>query len=242
MNIFPAIDLIDGKAVRLVRGDYNQMTVYHNDPVAVAKGFAQSGAKYLHVVDLEGARDGSTPNIETVKRLIEESGLLVEIGGGIRSMESVKTYIDAGAFRVIIGTAAVTDPEFLDRALAEYGEKIAVGVDIRDGLVAIKGWTEVSQLACFDFCKLLQDKGVSTVICTDISKDGLLSGTNTRLYADMAERFSLNITASGGVSSLDDVKKLTSMGLYGAILGKALYTGSLDLKEALRLANGEAVI
>ena len=239
MNIFPAIDLIDGKAVRLVRGDYSQMTVYHNQPLTVAQNFAKNGAKYLHVVDLEGARDGSTPNIETVKSLIDESGLFVEIGGGIRSMETVKTYIDAGASRVIIGTAAVTDPDFLDRALDAYGEKIAVGVDIRDGMVAIKGWTELSSLTCFDFCDTLEKKGVSTVICTDISKDGLLGGTNIALYREMTKRFSLNITASGGVSSLEDVRTLTSMGLYGAILGKALYTGDLDLRLALEIAKGE---
>ena len=240
MNIFPAIDLIDGKAVRLIRGDYNQMTVYHNDPAAVAQNFADCGAKYLHVVDLEGARDGSTPNLDVVANIIEKSGSFVEIGGGIRSMKTVKAYMDAGAARVIIGTAAVTDPDFLDRALDAYGEKIAVGVDIRDGLVAIKGWTEVSSLSCFDFCEQLQNKGVSTVICTDISKDGLLSGTNLDLYKEMAERFSLKITASGGVSSVADVKRLSEMGLYGAILGKALYTGAIDLKTAIE-ASGEAL-
>ena len=240
MNIFPAIDLIGGEAVRLIRGDYGQKTVYSKDPVSVAKGFAACGAKYLHVVDLEGARDGTTPNFETVKALIDESGLLVEIGGGIRSMETVQKYVEAGAYRVILGTAAVTDPAFLDEALAKYGEKIAVGVDIRDGLVAIKGWTEVSSLSCFDFCEQLQNKGVSTVICTDISKDGLLSGTNLDLYKAMAERFSLRITASGGVSSVADVKRLSEMGLYGAILGKALYTGAIDLKTAIE-ASGEAL-
>ena len=236
MKLFPAIDLINGKAVRLVRGDYAQMTVYHDQPVCVAKQFASCGAKYLHVVDLEGARDGTTPNIKTVRSLIEESGMFVEIGGGIRSMETVKTYIDAGASRVIIGTAAVIDPDFLDRALDAYGEKIAVGVDIRDGMVAIKGWTEVSSLACFDFCERLEKKGISTVICTDISKDGLLGGTNIALYEELAKRFKLNITASGGVSSIEDVRTLASMGLYGAILGKALYTGALDLTLALQAA------
>ncbi|MBE6552766.1 MAG: 1-(5-phosphoribosyl)-5-[(5-phosphoribosylamino)methylideneamino]imidazole-4-carboxamide isomerase [Ruminococcaceae bacterium] len=241
MNIFPAIDIIDGKAVRLVRGDYSQMTVYHNDPLAVAQNFASCGAKYLHVVDLEGARDGSTANLATVRSLIEKSGLFVEIGGGIRSMETVKTYVDAGASRVIIGTAAVTDPDFLDRALKAYGDKIAVGVDIRDGMVAIKGWTELSSLTCFDFCEMLEKKGVSTVICTDISKDGLLGGTNLSLYAEMQKRFSLQITASGGVSTLSDVRTLAQMKLYGAILGKALYTGDLDLKEALRAAEEAGV-
>ncbi len=238
INLFPAIDLIDGKAVRLVRGDYAQMTVYDNDPLRVAKKFAACGAKYLHVVDLEGARDGNTPNLETVKKLISESGLFVEIGGGIRNMETVKTYIEAGASRVIIGTAAVTDPAFLDAALSAYGEKIAVGVDIRDGMVAIKGWLETTALTCFDFCKALEEKGVSTVICTDISKDGLLSGTNLELYREMAKRFSLNITASGGVSTISDIEKLSQMGLYGAILGKALYTGAIDLEKAVAVAKG----
>ena len=235
MKLFPAIDLIDGKAVRLVRGDYAQMTVYSNSPVEVAKGFAACGAEYLHVVDLEGARDGTTPNLATVKALIEQSRLKVEIGGGIRTMETVKSYMDAGAYRVIIGTAAVTDPDFLDRALAEYGDQIAVGVDIRDGMVAIKGWTEVSSLDCFSFCEMLEKKGVTTVICTDISKDGLLSGTNLSLYAELVKRFGIQITASGGVSSLEDVQKLNDMELYGAILGKALYTGALDLSAALRI-------
>lgn len=241
MNLFPAIDIIGGKAVRLVRGDYEQMTVYDDQPLRVAKKFAMCGARYLHVVDLEGARDGKTPNIQTVKSLIDESGLFVEIGGGIRSLETVKTYVEAGASRVIIGTAAVTDPDFLDRALDAYGERIAVGVDIRDGMVAINGWTELSALACFDFCETLEKKGVSTIICTDISKDGLLSGTNLELYREMAKRFSLNIVASGGVSSVDDVKKLSQMGLYGAILGKALYTGAIDLKQALEIAKGDAI-
>ena len=236
MNLFPAIDLIGGKAVRLIRGDYEQMTVYSDDPVSVAKQFCAAGAEYLHVVDLEGARDGNTPNLETVKRLIAESGLKVEIGGGIRSMEVIKTYVDAGAFRVIIGTAAVTDPAFLDAALEAYGDKIAVGVDIKDGKVAIKGWKEVSALDCFDFCETLTKKGVSCVICTDISKDGLLSGTNLALYAELSKRFPINFTASGGVTSVDDVQKLSEMGLYGAILGKALYTGAIDLKEAVAVA------
>ena len=238
MNLFPAIDLVGGKAVRLIRGDYQQMTVYSDDPVAVAKGFRDSGASWLHVVDLEGARDGDTPNLETVKALIRESGLAVEVGGGIRSMETVKTYIDAGVARVIIGTAAVTDPAFLDAALAAYGDRIAVGVDIKDGMVAIKGWRELSALDCFTFCKTLTEKGVSCVICTDISKDGLLAGTNLELYAELSRRFPIRFTASGGVTTVEDVKRLSELELYGAILGKALYTGALDLREAL-LASGE---
>ena len=236
MNIFPAIDLIGGKAVRIVKGDYAKVTVYSDDPVSVAKGFERAGAKYLHVVDLEGARDGSVANLETIKKIINETSLFVEVGGGIRSMDTVKTYIDAGADRVIIGTAAVTDPEFLKEAVKKYGNRIAVGVDVKDGTVAIKGWVEKSELGCFEFCERLSSLGVDTVICTDISKDGLLSGTNLELYFELSQRFNMNITASGGVSSLDDVRKLAEMKLYGAILGKAIYTGAIDLSLAVSLA------
>lgn len=236
MNIFPAIDLIGGKAVRLVKGDYAKVTVYSDDPAAVAKEFERAGAKYLHVVDLEGARDGSTANLDTIKKIIDTTSLFVEVGGGIRSMDTVEKYIEAGADRVIIGTAAVTDPEFLSAAIAKYPDKIAVGVDIKDGMVAIKGWVEKSELGCFEFCEKLSAMGVETVICTDISKDGLLSGTNLGLYCELSQKFSMNITASGGVSSLDDVRKLAEMKLYGAILGKALYTGAIDLSAAISVA------
>lgn len=236
MNLFPAIDLIGGKAVRLVKGDYAKVTVYSDAPEEVAKDFESCGAKYLHVVDLEGARDGSTPNLETIKKIIESTSLFVEVGGGIRSIETVEKYIEAGAKRVIIGTAAVTDPGFLKLAVRKYGDKIAVGVDIKDGMVAIKGWTETSTLSCFDFCEKLAGIGVKTIICTDISKDGLLAGTNLELYRELSEKFSMDITASGGVSSLDDVRRLAEMGMYGAILGKALYTGNIDLRSALKVA------
>ena len=236
MNLFPAIDLIGGKAVRLIKGDYDQVTVYSDAPVKVAKYFEDCGASYIHVVDLEGARDGTLANIDTIKAIIEGTSLFVEVGGGIRSMETVEKYIEAGAQRVIIGTAAVTDPDFLRAAVAKYGKKIAVGVDIKDGFVAIKGWRETSALTCFDFFEQLAALGVDTVICTDISKDGLLAGTNLELYAELSARFNMNITASGGVSTLDDVKRLSEMNMYGAILGKAIYTGNIDLKEALEVA------
>ena len=236
MNIFPAIDLIGGKAVRLVKGDYAKVTVYSDDPAAVAKEFERAGAKYLHVVDLEGARDGSTANLDTIKKIIDTTSLFVEVGGGIRSMDTVEKYIEAGADRVIIGTAAVTDPEFLSAAIAKYPDKIAIGVDVKDGMVAIKGWVEKSELGCFEFCEKLSAMGVETVICTDISKDGLLSGTNLGLYSELSQKFSMNITASGGVSSLDDVRRLAEMKLYGAILGKALYTGAIDLAAAISVA------
>ena len=238
MELFPAIDLIGGCAVRLVKGDYAQKTVYSENPAEVAKSFAAAGAKYLHVVDLEGAKDGGTPNLETIKNIVENGGLLVEVGGGIRSEEVIKKYLDAGVYRVILGTAAVQNPAFLEEMVQKYGEKIAVGVDIKDGMVAIKGWTEVSQESCFDFCEKLQKIGVKTIICTDISKDGLLSGTNLELYKELSEKFSVDIVASGGVTTLDDVKKLADMGMYGAILGKALYTGNIDLKAAVELTKG----
>lgn len=237
MKIFPAIDLIDGCAVRLLRGDYNQKTVYSNNPVDVAKSFVDAGAEYIHIVDLDGARDGSNANIEVVRNIVKESGLKAEIGGGIRSMEAVEKYLNLGVMRVILGTAAVTDTDFLKKAVATYGEKVAVGVDIKDGKVAIKGWTQLSQLDCFDFCSTLEDIGVKTVICTDISKDGVMSGTNIELYKRLSSQFGMNIVASGGVSNLENVRTLTQMNMYGAILGKALYTGSIDLKQAISIAS-----
>ena len=238
MELFPAIDLIGGCAVRLVKGDYTQKTVYSDNPAEVAKSFAAAGAKYLPVVDLEGAKVGGTPNLETIQNIVENGGLLVEVGGGIRSEEVIQKYLDAGVIRVILGTAAVQNPAFLEDMVQKYGEKIAVGVDIKDGMVAIKGWTEVSAESCFDFCEKLQKIGVKTIICTDISKDGLLSGTNLELYKELSEKFSVDIVASGGVTTLDDVKKLADMGMYGAILGKALYTGNIDLKAAVELTKG----
>lgn len=241
MKLFPAIDLIGGCAVRLVKGDYAQKTIYSETPAEVARSFAAAGAEYLHVVDLEGAKDGGTPNLETIRNIVETGGLLVEVGGGIRSEEVIKTYLDAGVFRVILGTAAVQNPAFLEEMVQKYGEKIAVGVDIKDGMVAIKGWTEVSGESCFAFCEKLQKIGVKTIICTDISKDGLLSGTNLELYKELSETFSVDIVASGGVTTLEDVEKLANLGLYGAILGKALYTGNIDLKAAVALTKeGEA--
>lgn len=235
MKLFPAIDLIEGCAVRLVKGDYAQKTVYSENPAEVARSFAAAGAEYLHVVDLEGAKNGGTPNLETIRKIVQTGGLWVEVGGGIRSEEVVKAYLEAGVYRVILGTAAVENPVFLEEMVQKYGERIAVGVDIKDGRVAIKGWTEVSAESCFAFCEKLEKIGVKTIICTDISKDGLLAGTNLELYRALSEKFSVDIVASGGVTTLEDVKKLAEMGLYGAILGKALYTGSIDLKAAVEL-------
>lgn len=240
MLILPATDLYNGKVVRLYKGDYNQMTVYSDNPVEVAQSFAACGAEYLHVVDLEGARDGTTPNSEIVRALVQKSGMRVEIGGGIRTESTVKTYIDMGVDRVILGTAALTDPVFLKKMVALYAEHIAVGVDIKDGFVAIKGWTEQSEVTCEAFFDALQQIGVSTVICTDISKDGALSGTNVELYRELSSKYDMQIIASGGVSSVEDVVALREMGMYGAILGKAIYTGDLDLQQAVQLAKGDA--
>ncbi|MBR3593088.1 MAG: 1-(5-phosphoribosyl)-5-[Clostridia bacterium] len=236
MIIFPAIDIIDGKAVRLYKGDYEQMTVYNEDPTAVVRDFKAQGATHVHLVDLEGAKNGDTPNFQTVCRIKDECGLFCEIGGGIRSMEVIDRYVAAGIDRVILGTAAVKDPEFLEAAVEKYGEKIAVGIDIKDGFVAIKGWTEKSEFEAFAFCERMEKLGVSTLICTDISKDGAMQGTNHELYRRLSEKFSLNITASGGVSSIDDVARLRTQNIYGAIIGKAYYTGDINLAEAIEVA------
>ncbi len=236
MLIFPAIDLYDKKAVRLFKGDYNQMTVYSENPLQVAKGFKAAGAEYIHMVDLEGAKDGTTPNFDIVASVAKESGLKVEIGGGIRNEETVKKYIDAGVMRVILGTAALNDREFLETVCKKYGDKIAVGADLKDGQVAVKGWLETSNVSGMDFLAQMESLGVKTVICTDISRDGAMKGTNRELYRELSEKFSMDIVASGGVSTLDDVKALREMNLYGAIVGKAIYTGDIDLKEAIEVA------
>lgn len=236
MIIFPAIDLYEGKAVRLYKGDYRQMTVYNNDPLAVARDFQRQGAGYIHMVDLEGARDGSTPNIGVVERTAKETSLFVEIGGGIRSMETVDRYFSAGVSRVILGTAAVSDEDFLRKAVDKYGAGIAVGADVKDGCVAVKGWLEKSQYTLDGFLEKMQALGVKTVVCTDISRDGAMRGTNLQLYSDLSKRYPMDLVASGGVSSLEDVKALRAMELYGAIIGKAYYTGAVDLRQAIEVA------
>ena len=236
MLIYPAIDLFEGKAVRLYKGNYAEMTVYSDNPIEIARDFQASGATHIHMVDLEGAKSGATPNFETVCYIKNNTDLFVEIGGGIRSLEMIGRYISAGVDRVILGTAAVTEEGFVERAVAKYGEKIAVGIDIKDGFVAIKGWTEKSELDAFAFAEKMQSVGVRTLICTDISKDGAMQGTNHELYRELSEKFSMQIIASGGVSSIEDVKRLRERDLYGAIIGKAYYTGAIDLREAVEVA------
>lgn len=236
MIIYPAIDLFDGKAVRLFKGDYAQMTVYSENPPEVALDFKRNGATHIHLVDLEGAKDGTTPNLKTVISIKDATGLFCEIGGGIRNMETIDRYINAGVDRVILGTAAVTEEGFVQKAVQKYGDKIAVGIDIKDGFVAIKGWTETSALDAFDFCRQMESIGVKTVICTDISKDGAMQGTNHELYKELSQRFGIDVIASGGVSSVTDVEKLAKLNLHGAIIGKAYYTGAINLKEAIEVA------
>lgn len=238
MILLPAIDLYEKKVVRLTRGDYAQMTVYNDDPVAQAGLFQEAGAQWLHTVDLEGAKDGSTPNYSVIEAICKDTSLKVEIGGGIRSLDTIQKYLDAGVERVILGTKAVTDPAFLEESLDKFGSHIAVGVDIKDGKIAIKGWLETAQDSVEDFFTKLCKLGVSTVICTDVSKDGMLAGTNVDLYRQLSQKFSLDLIASGGVSSQKDLTRLKELGLYGAILGKALYTGALDLKTALKEMEG----
>jgi len=239
MNLFPAIDLYGGKAVRLYKGNYDEMTVYSENPIEVALDFKKCGAEYVHVVDLEGAKDGSTPNIDVVEKIARKSGLFVEIGGGIRTMEVLERYFASGVSRAILGTAAVTDEELLVAAVSRYGEKIAVGADVKDGYIAIKGWIEKSEYTLDGFFKKMQSLGVRTVICTDISKDGAMRGTNLEMYKTLSEKYSVDLVASGGVSSISDVLELRKMKLYGAIIGKAYYTGAIDLREAVRVAEDD---
>ena len=236
MILFPAIDLYEKKAVRLYKGDYANMTVYSENPIEIARDFEKSGCTHIHMVDLEGAKDGTTPNLAIVEQVAKETSLFVEIGGGIRNMETVEKYLSAGVSRVILGTAAVNDEAFLRSAVEKYGDKIAVGADVKDGYIAIKGWLEKSAVTLEDFLAKMQEIGVKYIICTDISKDGAMQGTNLALYRQLSEKFKLDITASGGVSTMEDIRQLRKMDIYGAIIGKAYYTGAIDLKEALEVA------
>lgn len=236
MKIFPAIDLYEQKAVRLFKGDYAQITVYGDDPVSIARDFERQGARYLHVVDLEGAKTGVPAHLDVVKSIAENTSLFIEIGGGIRDMQTVEKYLGVGASRVILGTAAVTDEQFLKAAIAKYGDKIAVGADIAEGKIAIRGWLEKSDYTADAFFEKMEKLGVKTVICTDISRDGAMRGTNLALYKSIGEKYALDIIASGGVSSIDDIRALAQAGTYGAIIGKAYYVGAISLKEAIEVA------
>lgn len=237
MKIFPAIDIFGGKAVRLYKGDYNQMTVYNDNPLSVALDFEKSGAKNIHIVDLEGAKSGKPENLDIIKQIATNTNLFIEVGGGIRTMQVVDTYLSSGVDRVILGTSAVTDEQFLNACIGRYKDKIAVGADIDNGFIAIKGWQEKSAYTVDAFFEKMQSIGVKTVICTDISKDGALKGTNLELYKTLKEKYKINVIASGGVSSIDDIVSLTKMGAYGAIIGKAYYTGAIKIEEAVEKAS-----
>ena len=236
MNIFPAIDLYGGKAVRLRKGDYNEMTVYSSNPPEIAEDFKSRGAKHIHIVDLEGAKTGGTPNFETIKNIISVGGLYSEIGGGIRSLETIEKYLSAGANRVILGTAAVENREFLREAVKSFGPAVAVGADVKDGFIAIKGWLESSALSLWEFAEAICEDGVKAMICTDISRDGEMRGANLELYKKLAERFDIEIIASGGVSSIEEIKTLKRCGCAGAIVGKAYYEGLFKLEDAIAAA------
>lgn len=237
MKIFPAIDIFGGKAVRLYKGDYNQMTVYSDNPLSVALDFEKSGAKNIHIVDLEGAKSGKPENLDIIKQIATNTNLFIEVGGGIRTMQVVDTYLSSGVDRVILGTSAVTDEQFLNACIGRYKDKIAVGADIDNGYIAIKGWQEKSAYTVDAFFEKMQSIGVKTVICTDISKDGALKGTNLELYKTLKEKYKINVIASGGVSSIEDIVSLTNMGAYGAIIGKAYYTGAIKIEEAVEKAS-----
>ena len=240
MLIFPAIDILGGKAVRLYKGDYNQVTVYSDRPWEIAQSFIEKGCKAIHIVDLDGAREGSAVNMDVVRKIAQNPDILTEIGGGIRNQDTVQRYLDAGVSRVILGTAALENTAFLKELLKKYGQKIAVGVDLKDGKVAVKGWLEKSDKDGLEFLKELEDMGVRTAIVTDISKDGAMKGTNLELYRKIVSEVSMDITASGGVSALEDVRTLKEIGVYGAIIGKAYYTGAIRLEDAIAIAEGRS--
>ena len=239
MILYPAIDLFEGKAVRLRQGRYDDMTVYDRDPASLALRMRDAGATHLHMVDLEGARSGSTANLALIEKTAAASGLFIELGGGIRSMETVRRYLNCGISRAILGTAAVENERLLQEALENFGGRIAVGVDLKDGFVAVRGWEEKSSWTAEAFFAHLTELQVRTVICTDISRDGVLAGSNHALYATLTERYPIDLIASGGVSSLEDLRGLRALGMSGAILGRAYYSGAVTLEDALRAAAGE---
>jgi len=236
MTIYPAIDIFKGKVVRLMRGDYNEMTAYNDDPVAVAQGFKEAGATALHIVDLEGAKEGTPANFELIKKIVAETGLSTQVGGGIRTEETIEKYLSIGVKRTILGTAATFTQGFLPGVLEKFGDAIAVSVDVKDGFVAVKGWTELTEHTALTFCRAVAEIGVKTLICTDVSKDGLLEGTNMKLYQMLRMKLDNYIIASGGVTTLKEIETLAKLKINGAILGKALYTGTIDLAEAIKTA------
>lgn len=243
MIVFPAIDLLGGRVVRLSQGDYDRVTVYGEDPVAQARAFAEAGAEWLHVVDLDGARDGRPGNLDALRRIVRASGVPVQAGGGVRSLETLERVLDAGVARVVLGTSLVTDEDFVAQALERFGpERIVAGVDARDGMVAIAGWREGTALPASELVKELSDLGIRHLVFTDIAKDGMRAGVDVELYEAISEAAGFPVIASGGVSTLDDLRELAALGpdvVEGAITGRALYEGVFSLKHAIRAARGE---
>lgn len=239
MLLFPAIDIYRGQVVRLIKGDYTQMTVYNNNPVKIAEDFVKKGVKNIHIVDLEGAKDGETPNFDVIKNIKDRTGVFCQVGGGIRDEDAVKKYIDSGFDRVILGTAAIENDDFLQKMVREYKNKIAVSIDILDNYVRTRGWQSSTNINVFEFFEHLEKCGVKCVICTDISKDGLLKGVNRELYKKCSQLYSIDIIASGGITSIDDISYLKSENLYGAVVGKAYYDGKIDLVESIKIAEGK---
>lgn len=236
MQIFPATDILGGKVVRLTKGDYNQVKIYADSPAEMALEFMKDGATNLHMVDLDGAKDGAPVNFEAIREAAKIKDLFIEVGGGIRDMKRVEDYLSLGVKRVILGTAAIRNYPFVEEAVKKFGKAIAVGVDAKDGFVAVSGWQETTSVKSVEFCKKLRDTGVATVIYTDISKDGMLSGTNLEVYSELSEIKGLDIVASGGITFVNEIEKLRDMNIYGAIVGKAVYEGKLSLKDALKAA------
>lgn len=235
MKLYPAIDLRNGQAVRLYQGDYNQMTVYNADPVAQARAFIEAGARYLHVVDLDGAKDDTTANLQTIAAIAALGGLKIEVGGGIRDEERIRRYLDLGVDRCILGTIAVKDFAFTQKMAKAYGPRIAVGVDMKNGMVAVNGWKEITPEPGVDFCRRCADAGVEAIIATDISRDGTMQGTNMDLYRELLTIPGIEVTASGGIARMEELAALQAMGCHAAILGKSIYTGAIDLAQAVRL-------
>lgn len=236
MIIFPAIDIIGGKVVRLCEGDYNSSKKYSITPLEAAESFYMQGARHLHVVDLDGAKSGLAENAETIEKIVTKCDMFVEVGGGIRTFDQIQQYSDCGVKRVILGTVAVRDFNFVERAVEKFGDLISVGVDAKEEMVAVSGWTEVTDINSLEFCKKLKQAGVQHVIYTDISKDGMLNGTNMQIYEVLCQTYYPKITASGGITNIKEIKKLKELGVCGAILGKALYERKIDLKEAILAA------
>lgn len=234
MMIYPAIDIKDQSCVRLTQGSYDKVTVYEKDPVKIAKRWEAMGAEILHLVDLDGAKDGNRINQPIVEEIIKNINIPLQLGGGIRDTEGIKTLLDLGVSQVIIGTVALKEPDWIKEMIIKYEDRIIVSIDALNGLIATDGWQKVSNVKAIDFIKKLKSYGLSRIVYTDIEKDGMLAGPNFHIYEELTDKVDIEVIASGGVTSLEDIKRLKSMGLYGAIIGKALYDGKVDLQEVLK--------